>query len=470
MSALSVDTARNYGAMGRALGGLAGIAAWIGWLTVCPALGFPTLATAPMFNRVVVPAEDPGFWLGWALLLIGLASAALLYMAAADRGRLRPSIASGLVYGAICWLFAGAVVMPLLGLAFPSAAATTPAALTPPDPMHGSFMMLHLGVAAPIAALVAWLMFGAVLGVTSGPRSNDPRTPERLVLGASVAIVALLAVGLVGLRLNAPPAGSSVTATRTLATEPAQALPKGADYFSILELTQSPGATLGPHAHPYSGFAYSLKGVATITFDDGRGTRVGPGDVGFIATQAAHSHGNADDRVLSAALALLIVALAAAVCLIWLRPAWRGGGLLPIALVVLIAAGALGTLNPWSNDWVFLSVRSVTNRGAPMPLPTASRVYESSDLGALPGTYVQTLDEITLAPGAVVADVGSAGAAVLLALDGRVDVQPAGGSSNQIGGRGATLLQPGAQVRLVNAGDQPAHLLRLAVTPAPPGG
>jgi hypothetical protein len=101
------------------LGGLAGIAAWIGWLTVCPALGFPTLATAPMFNRVVVPAEDPGFWLGWALLLIGLASAALLYLAAADRGRLRPSIASGLGYGAICWVFAGAVVMPLLGIAAP---------------------------------------------------------------------------------------------------------------------------------------------------------------------------------------------------------------------------------------------------------------------------------------------------------------------------------------------------------------
>jgi len=333
------------------LGGLAGIAAWIGWLTVCPALGFPTLATAPMFNRVVVPAEDPGFWLGWALLLIGLASAALLYLAAADRGRFRPSIASGLVYGAICWVLAGAVVMPLLGLADRTAAASS-AVVNAPDPMHGSFMMLHLGVAAPIAALVAWLMFGAVLGATSGSRTNDPPTPQRLALGAGVAIVTILAVGLVGLRLDAPPAGSSVTATRTLATEPAQALPKGADFFSILELTQPPGATLGPHAHPYAGFAYSLKGVATINFDDGRGTRVGPGDVGFIATQAAHAHVNADDRVLSAALALLIVALAAAVCLIWLRPAWRDGGLLPIALVLLIAAGAFGTLNPWSNDWL----------------------------------------------------------------------------------------------------------------------
>src|SRR5947207_10097547 len=134
-----VDTARKDVPVARALGVVGGIAAWLGWLTVCPALGFPTLATAPMFNRVLVPAENPGSWLGWALLVIGLASAAFLYLAAADRGRFRASIASGLAYGAIWWLIAGALIMPLLGLAFPSAPVTTPAALTPADPMHGSF-------------------------------------------------------------------------------------------------------------------------------------------------------------------------------------------------------------------------------------------------------------------------------------------------------------------------------------------
>lgn len=98
-------------------------------------------------------------------------------------------------------------------------------------------------------------------------------------------------------------------------------------------------------------------------------------------------------------------------------------------------------------------------------------MYESPDLGALPpGPYVETLEEITVAPGVVAADVGSAGAAVLLVLDGRVEVQPAGGSSIQIGARGATLLQPGASVRVTNAGDRPAHLLKFAVTPALPGG
>jgi len=470
----------------RVSGVVAALIAWLGWLALCPALGFPTLATAAMLNRVLVPREDPGFWLGWALLLIGLASAALLYLVAVDRGRLRPGVASGAVYGALCWLVAGAVLMPLLGLAVPSAAPTTPAPPSPPDPMRGSFMMLHLGIAAPIAALVAWLIFGAVVGATAGSRSSDPSV-RRLVpswngrpteppavrtvaLGAAISIAALFTIGLVVARLDIPQTGSSVTAARTLATGPLEALPDGASFFSVVELPQASGATLGAHAH-VAGFAYSLNGVATITFHDGRTIRVGPGEAGFMATQSVHSHLNTDDRVPAVALALLIVALAGVVCLTWFRPAGRDARLLPVGLVLLIAAGALGTWNPWSNDWFFVSVRPVAARGAPMPLPTASRVYESPDLGALPpGPYVETLEEITIAPNEEAADVESAGAALLLVLDGLVEVQPADGSSIQLGARAATLLQPGAAVRVVNAGDRPAHLLRIAVTPAPPGG
>ena len=453
------------------MGALAGVMAWVGWLTICPALGFPTLATAAMLNRVLVPREDPGSWLGWAVLLIGLTGAVLLYMAAADRGRSRPSIASGVVYGAICWLIAGAVLMPLLGLAVPLPATTTPAPPSPPDPMHGSFMMLHLGIAAPIAVLIAWLLLGAVIGAIAGSRPSEPsvgrlRALRAPVLGAAILIVGLLTIVFVVARLNDTPSGPFLTATRTLASGPAPALPQGAVFFSIIELPQAAGATLGPHAH-VPGFACSLNGVETITFDDGRTIRIGPGEAGFMGTQAAHAHLNADDVVPAAALALVIAALAGVVCLISFRPARRDGRVLPVGLVLLIAAGAVGTWNPWSNDWLFLSVRPVATRGAPMPLPTASRLYESPDLGPLPvGPYTETIEEITVAPGIGAADVGSAGAAVLFVLDGRVEVQPAGGSSIQIGARGATLLQPGASVRVTNAGDRPAHLLKFAVTPA----
>jgi quercetin dioxygenase-like cupin family protein len=443
---------------------LAAVLAWLGWLTVSPALGFPTLGPAAMLNRVFAPRSDPGSWLGWALLLIALGSAALLYLAAAERGRFRPSIASGAAYGAICWLVAGAVVMPLLGLAAPSPATTTPPALTPPDPMHGSFMMLHLGIGAPIAALVGWVMFGAVLGAMAGSRASIP-WGRRLV--AATGALALVAIALVVAGLSRTPAGLAPT-SRTLATGPVDALPQGAVFFSIVDLPQAAGATLGPHAH-VPGFAYSLAGVETLTFDDGRTVRVASGEAGFMGAQAAHAHLNADDRVAAAALALLILVLAGTVCLIARRPG-PGERLLPITLVALIAAGALGMANPYSNDWLFLSVRPVAARGAPMPLPSASRSYESPDIGALPaGPYLETLEELTVLPG-VPTDIVSAGAAALFVLDGRVDVQSAGGSPIQLADRGATIVQPGTAVRASNSGERPAHLLKFSVIPAPAGG
>lgn len=61
-----------------------------------------------------------------------------------------------------------------------------------------------------------------------------------------------------------------------------------------------------------------------------------------MGTQELHSHVNADDRVPAAALAVLIVALAGVVCVILLHAACRGGRLLTVACVLLIAAGALG--------------------------------------------------------------------------------------------------------------------------------
>ena len=421
-----------------------------------------------MLNRVLVPKADPGSWLGWVLLLIGLITAALLYLAAATRGRFRPSVASGLVYGAICWLIAGAVLMPLLGLADPTPASTAPPPLNAPDPMHGSFMMLHLGLGAPLAALVAWLLFGAILGAASGSYLEDRRIPKRLAAGAAVAVVTLLASGLVGLVLSEPPPGSSVTATEMLATEPAQTLPTGTDYFSVLELTQPPGATLGPHAHPYAGFAYSVNGVATVDFSDGLTIRVTPDAAGFIGTQAAHSHRNTDDQLPTAALALVIVGLGVGVALIGFRPGQRSGRVLAVTLVLLIAAGTLGTINPWQNDWLFLSVRAVSQRGGPMPLPTTSRLFESADLGIVDGApYVQTLEQITIAPGASVPDVGSTGPALLLVVDGTVEIQSTGGPSSQLGARGATVIQAGESIQVSNAASTAAHVLKFALTSAP---
>jgi hypothetical protein len=117
---------------------------------------------------------------------------------------------------------------------------------------------------------------------------------------------------------------------------------------------------------------------------------------------------------------------------------------------------------------LFLSIRPEAARGAPMPLPSASRTYESPDFAALPtaGPFIETLEEITLPAGAAAVDVGSAGAAALLVLTGRVEMQPAGQPSAEIRAHAATLLEAGAIVELSNPGDSPARVLKFTVTPA----
>jgi quercetin dioxygenase-like cupin family protein len=415
-----------------------------------------------MLNLPLVPREDPGFWLGWALLVSGLAVVAIGYLGAVSRGRPRGGVLSGLAYGALCWLIAGAVVMPLLGLA-----ASPPAAGAAADPMRGSFMMLDLGVGAPVVALIAWLIFGAVLGASALPQPADPATVRPSVgalRGALAIALAVLIVAAVG-RIALAPGSASPSGSQTLATVVVPSLPQGPDFFSVIELTQPPGAALGPHVHTYSGVAYGLNGVATIAFTSGKTSQVGPGDAAFIVAGQAHAHRNTNNQLPSAVLALLIVGLALAAGIVAFRTRWAG--LIPAALVLLIAAGTLGILNPWSNDWLFISVRSTTGRAAEMPLATAARLFESPGVGPFaPGPYTETLDEITVPSASPAATVPTTAAGVLVVIDGQVTVQAAGGSSLELGSRSATVLEPGAVVQLSSVGGQVAHVLELAITPA----
>ncbi len=157
----------------RVVGGVAAIVTWLGWLALAPALGLPTLATAAMLNRDVASHENPGYWLGWLILLLGLAAAVGVYVLVTSR-LLRPKVWMGVLYGLVLWLVAGAVVMPILAWGAPSfppppplPPGAPPLPPPPPDPMHASFMMLDFSNWAPVCAAVAWLLFGAILGATS---------------------------------------------------------------------------------------------------------------------------------------------------------------------------------------------------------------------------------------------------------------------------------------------------------------
>jgi hypothetical protein len=163
--------------MERLFGTAAAILTWAGWLAICPALGFPILGTAAMINRAfykLVPdaGHQPNFWIGWTLLVAGLAGAIALYVALDKRGLIRASIRTGVVYGVLLWLVVGAVFMPLFGIFEP----TPPSApgFQPADPMQATFMMYTLGPLAAAAALIAWVLFGAILGATW----SVPGTPE----------------------------------------------------------------------------------------------------------------------------------------------------------------------------------------------------------------------------------------------------------------------------------------------------
>lgn len=181
------SASHNHPDMVRALGATAAIVTWLGWLTICPALGFPTLGTAAMANRAIfgiIPeaGHNPDFWLGWVILVAGLVAAVAVFFIL-DRSRLlRASIRAGVIYGTVLWLFSGIVIMPLIGLIAPPDSANPLLGVQPPDPMQATVMMYTLGPLAAVAALIAWVLFGAILGATgsaSDGGADDVGVPAR---------------------------------------------------------------------------------------------------------------------------------------------------------------------------------------------------------------------------------------------------------------------------------------------------
>lgn len=157
--------------MERLLGAAAAIVAWSGWLAICPALGFPTLGTVGMVNRAlykVIPdaGHNPVYWLGWLILIAALAGAIAVFFVLERLRLMRPSIGTGVIFGLALWLVVGLLVMPLLGLIDPTSASPQ----QPPDAMRATLMMNSLGPLASIAALIAWTLFGAIIGATGSSR------------------------------------------------------------------------------------------------------------------------------------------------------------------------------------------------------------------------------------------------------------------------------------------------------------
>jgi hypothetical protein len=167
--------------MDRPLGAAAAVLTWVGWLTICPALGFPILGTAAMVNRAlfgIIPeaGHEPDFWLGWVILIAALVGAIAVFFILERLRLFRGSIRTGVIYGAAMWLLAGLVVMPLLGISEPSPAV---APGQPADVMHATVMMYTLGPLAAVSALIAWVLFGAILGATASGQGRRTIASEK---------------------------------------------------------------------------------------------------------------------------------------------------------------------------------------------------------------------------------------------------------------------------------------------------
>jgi mannose-6-phosphate isomerase-like protein (cupin superfamily) len=131
---------------------------------------------------------------------------------------------------------------------------------------------------------------------------------------------------------------------------------------------------------------------------------------------------------------------------------------------LLIVAGAVALWNPWANDWFFIGVRPAAARGAVMPLPNASRVYESQDLqGLSAGPYTETLGVITVPAGEQTTVEQEPGPETFLVLSGQGTIGVNGDSPVSLGAFQAALAQQGVSVRISNSGDSTLSLLSFLV-------
>jgi hypothetical protein len=130
-----------------------------------------------MVNRAIFGTIDPSFWVGWVIVIASLLVAIAVFFFLERAHLVRASIRTGVIYGAALWLFAGVVIMPLLGIRTSPAASAHISGIQPPDPMQATVMMSSLGLLAPLAALIAWVLFGAILGAAGSAQKRRGSPP-----------------------------------------------------------------------------------------------------------------------------------------------------------------------------------------------------------------------------------------------------------------------------------------------------
>ena len=279
------------------------------------------------------------------------------------------------------------------------------------------------------------------------------RRPALAVLAAAAAAAACVAL--------AHPAHAQQP--ESLAEGPVAVLPPPPSFLSIVDFQQPAGESFGPHSH-IPGFVYVVDGDATLVDDAGSEMSLAQGEGHFTPPLAVHTHENADDRLWAGALAIALVVGVIAVVLVVRLPRMREV-LLPVLLAALVVGGAVALWNPWTNEWFFIGVRPEAARGGPMPIPGASRTYESPAFSGLPpGPYVERLATTTVDSGGETGMSNVPGPVVFLVLDGRAEVTVGNRPPIALGHHQATLVQTGDSVRVRNPSAKTLRLLSFALS------
>jgi hypothetical protein len=421
-------------AMRRVLVGTTAVAVSLGWLQLAPAFGLPVTAPAPMLDRMLGTTREAGL-AGWAILLAGelaLAAGYFLFVEGRTSGAVAP-----FAYAIGAWLFTGAVLMPVIGFIQGAPQVNDAPA------MHASFFMLDLGLGAAAEALVAWVLFGAV-AAAGRSLTVQPRAFVLAIGGAALAAVIAAAVPALVARTDS---GRVVEGNITV--------PAGPVFVSVLELPQPPGAVLGPHKH-IAGFVLDASGTASMSVPGKGIVDVVPGDAFFTGSLQLHDHENRAAVLPAIGLGLLLVGLTVAVRLL------SGRRRAVVLLGVLLAAGAVATVDPLMNHWYFIGVRPAAQRGAVMPVPAGHRTYESLNLAGLrSGPYLERLTSRRLGSGQT-AQFKGPGAIVV--IDGQAAVTTSGQAADVSAQSGVTMV--GSDVATVRASPGDAWILVVELLPS----
>ena len=128
-----------------------------------PMMGMPKMDIATMLGTMFVASPGPAFWLG---IMVHLMMGAILFPTI-YRFVLQPASGTGtgkgVLFGLLLWAAANLMAMPMMG-------AIHPMVKSGMMPAPG-FLMLNLGMMAPMGSLIGHLLYGVLLGKLAGPKA-----------------------------------------------------------------------------------------------------------------------------------------------------------------------------------------------------------------------------------------------------------------------------------------------------------